>query len=138
MKFKYDDIESAYFYVNSAAGYSNQAILCKDTGEIYYMSDSYDEDEIPENVDENEECVEIPDKIELNLGNNLVFEFMDKNWPEMYERVRQIFRSRGAYSKYKNLLDEKDLLQIWYNFENERESQVLREWCAENEIELDD
>ena len=137
MGIKFSDIEHAYLFVSMAPEFSNQAILCKETGEIFYASEYDDEDEIPEDVYENDECIEIPGKNELDLGKNLVFEFVEENLPEMYERVRQIFRKRGAYARYKDLLDEKGLLQRWYDFENDRQTQALKEWCADNEIELD-
>jgi hypothetical protein len=137
MGIKFSDIEDAYLFVSMAMEFSNQAILCKETGEIFYASEYDDEDEIPEDVYENDECIEIPGKNELDLGRNLVFEFVEENLTEMYERVRQILRKRGAYARYKDLLDEKGLLQRWYDFENDRQTQALKEWCADNEIELD-
>jgi len=137
MGIKFSDIEDGYLFVSMSPEFSNQAILCKETGEIFYASEYDDEDEIPEDVYEKNECIEIPDKNELDLGKNLVFEFVEENLPEMYERVRQIFRKRGAYARYKDLLDEKGLLQRWYDFENDRQTQALKEWCADNEIELD-
>jgi len=137
MGIKFSNIEDGYLFVSMAQEFSNQAILCKETGEIFYASEYDDEDEIPEDVYKNDECIEIPGKNELDLGKNLVFEFVEENLPEMYERVRQIFRKRGAYARYKDLLDEKGLLQRWYDFENDRQTQALQEWCADNEIELD-
>ena len=136
MGIKFSDIEDGYLFVTMAPEFSNQAILCKETGEIFYASEYDDENEIPEDVYENDECIEIPGKNELNLGKNLVFEFVEENLPEMYEQVRRIFRKRGAYARYKDLLDEKGLLQRWYDFENDRQTQALKQWCADNEIEL--
>jgi uncharacterized protein UPF0158 len=137
MGIKFSDIEDAYLFVSMGMEFSNQAILCKETGKIFYASEYDDEDEIPEDVYENDECIEIPDKNELDLGKKLVFDFVEENLPEMYERVRRIFRKRGAYARYKDLLEEKGLLQRWYDFENDRQTQALKEWCADNEIELD-
>jgi hypothetical protein len=34
------------------------------------------------------------------------------------------------------LLDSKGILEIWNDFERQREEQVLRQWCMENEIEI--
>lgn len=137
MGIKFGDIEDAYLFVSTAPEFSHQAILCKETGKIFYASEYDDENEIPEDVYENDECIEISGKNTLDLGTNLVFEFAEKNLPEMYEQVRQIFRKKGAYARYKDLLDEKGLLQRWYDFENDRQTQALKEWCADNKIELD-
>lgn len=138
MRIKFGDIEAAYLFVNMSSESGNLAILCKKTGEIYYASDFAGENEIPEDLYENDTCIEIPGKNELDLGKNLVFEFVEENIPEMYERVHRIFNKRGAYARYKDLLDEKGMLQQRYDFENDRQTQALKQWCIENEIELDD
>ena len=49
----------------SSDGY---AVICKETGEILYKSDYGDEDEIPEEVYDREDCIEIPHKNDLDLG----------------------------------------------------------------------
>ncbi len=33
--------------------------------------------------------------------------------PDDHERVRQFFRRKGAYSRYKDLLDKRGLLEKW-------------------------
>ena len=138
MRINFGDIEDAYLFVNMTPELGNQALLCKETGKIYYASDFAGEDEIPEDAYEDDTCIEIPGKNELDLGKKLVFAFVEENIPEMYDRVYRIFGKRGAYARYKDLLDEKGLLQCWYDFEYDRQTQALKEWCAENEIELDD
>lgn len=138
-KFSFSDIETAFEYVGSAEVETRTAILCKDTGEIYFQSETAGIDEVEE-AEENlnwDECLEIPHKNELNLGRDLVFEFIEKHLSHEYDRVQYIFRQRGAYSRYKDLLDRKKLLQKWYDFENTRQTQAIRNWCAENEIDLD-
>ena len=59
-----------------------------------------------------------------------------RSYYEEIEKVYSIFRSRGAYSRYKDLLDDKGLLDKWYKFENERQQAALKEWCVENDIKL--
>lgn len=70
------------------------------------------------------------------MGQNLVFEFVEKHLDDDYDRVRQIFRKRGAYGRFKNLLESRGLLQSWYDFENQQEEQALRQWCKANRIEV--
>lgn len=77
-----------------------------------------------------------PIKNDLNLGQQLVFEFVEANLPEESDAVRQIFAHRGAYSAFKYLLQSKSLLQSWYDFESEWEKEELLQWCEDNEIEL--
>ncbi|EFK05663.1 conserved hypothetical protein [delta proteobacterium NaphS2] len=113
-------------------------MLCKDTGKILYRSDMAGIDEIEDKDDLVwDQCIGIPHKNDLDLGRNLVFEFVEEYLPDDYERVRKMFRRSGAYANYKALLERRGLLEKWYGFENSREAQALREWCKENEIELD-
>jgi hypothetical protein len=53
-----------------------------------------------------------------------------------YDEVRQFFSRRGAYRRYKELLVRRDALERWYDFSNKSEAAALREWCAENRIDL--
>ena len=136
MTIKFSDIEMGFEFVSFGAETTHTAILCKDTGEIYYSSDDGEMDEVPDGVYENDDCIEIPHKNDLDLGRNLVFEFMDQYLPDDFERVRQIFRSRGAYARYKDLLDHRGKLKEWYDFENVRQTETLREWCRKNRIKF--
>ena len=137
-KFSFSDIEDAFLYVGSAMYGMNSAVLCKDTGKILYSSDMAGIDEIEDEEDLNwNQCTGIPHKNDLDLGRDLVFEFISEQLPNDYDRVRQMFRKRGAYSRYKALLEQRGLLDEWYAFENNREQHALRKWCKENGIELD-
>ena len=139
MSIKFSDIEDAFFFVSSASMYINSAILCKESGKIFYQSDYLDEeavDEIPEEILENEDCIEIPHKNILNLGRNLVFEFVEEHLPGDFEQVRKIFRRKGAYGRYKDFLEQRGQLKKWYDFENNRQTVALRVWCEDNEIKL--
>jgi hypothetical protein len=136
MAIKFSDIEHAFIYVSSAPMTAKTAILCKETGEIFYASDYDDENQIPEEIYFREDCIEIPHRNDLDLGRNLVSEFVEQYMPEDFERVREILRRKGAYGKYKDLLEDRNILQKWYDFENARQTETLREWCEDNEIAL--
>ena len=138
MKIKFDEIENAFLYVSMTPMFGNQAILAKETGEIFYISEMGDSDDLPDDIDESDDYIEIPHKNDLDLGKNLVFRFVSEYLPEEYNRVAQIFRREGAYSRYKNLLERKGLLDQWHKFENDAQSKALREWCKENNIDLID
>ena len=66
----------------------------------------------------------------------ILLEFTSDFLPEELDRVYSIFRRQGAYSRYKELLSEKGLLEKWYKFEDERQNAALKEWCAENDIKI--
>ena len=132
----FSEIEQAFFFVNSAEMGMHSAVLHRPTGQVYCSSEIGDMDEISEADLDWDECIEIPNKNELDLGRDLVFEFVAEHLPDDYERVDRIFRKRGAYSRFKDLLEAKGSLQRWYDFENQREEQALRRWCEENQIVL--
>jgi hypothetical protein len=103
---------------------------------MLYRSETGDIDEIGDAELDWDICVEIPHKNDLDLGISLVFEFVETHIPDAYDHVRQIFRSRGAYGRFKNLLERKGLLENWYDFERRREEETLRHWCLSNNIHL--
>jgi len=133
---KFDEIEDAFFFVSSASQFTNSAFLSKETGEIFYISGMGDSDDLPEDMEDSDEYIEIPHKNDLDLGNRLVMEFITEQCPELLEKVHAMFRRKGAYSRYKELLDSKGLLERWYDYENQNTKEALRQWCADNGIEL--
>ena len=138
MKIRFDDIENAFLFASIGGMYENQAILCKETGKIYYISEMGDSDDLPDDVDESDKYIEIPHKNELNLGRNLVFQFVPEHIPEEIVNVENIFRKKGAYSRFKALLEQKGLLDQWHDYENSRQSETLRKWCKDNKIDIID
>lgn len=129
------NIEDAVEFA-SALGYGESyAILNKVTGKIYYQSDFIDDDEtLADDEFDPKIHIEIPHKNELELGNSLVFEFTEQFLPDEYEKVSSFFRKRGAYARYKDLLEYKGVLEQWYDFEHEKTQMALLEWCKENDI----
>jgi len=133
---RFNDIKDAFFFVSSASYGMHSAVLSKETGQIYYRSEMGDLDQISDEDLDWEMCIDIPHKNDLGLGRQLVFEFIERHLPDEYHRVQYFFRKRWAYSRLKDLLESKGLLQSWYDFESQREEQVLRQWCEDNEIKL--
>lgn len=131
----YSEIENAFMFVSMSPQDENSAYLNKETGETYYVSLFGDSDELPEDFEENENYLSIPHKNDLDLGRNLVFAFVEANIPDEFEGVRAIFSRKGAYARYKDLLEAKGQLETWYKFENEATENALRAWCKENGIE---
>jgi hypothetical protein len=50
--------------------------------------------------------------------------------------VATFFRKRGAYGRFKDLLERKGLLEAWYEYEAQAVEQALRTWSAENGLQL--
>jgi hypothetical protein len=135
---KFSDLEDAFLFVSSDSYGMHSAYLNEDTGQIVYHSEMGDDDEIAEEDLEGDEWLDIPHKNDLDLGRQLVFEFIETRLADKYEQVRHMFRGPGGYRHFKALLETKGLLETWYEFENQREQEALREWCQENEVELSD
>jgi hypothetical protein len=135
---KFGDIEDAFLFVGSAPYGDHSAFLNIQTGQIFYRSESGDLDEVDEEDVDWEHTIEIPHKNDLGLGKDLVFDFVSANLPRDYDLVRSMFGRRGAYSRFKDFLGSKGMLEKWYHFENSREQEELRLWCQENEIPLSD
>ena len=136
MAISFDDIENAFLFVSMDQQGMHNAYLCKETGQLFYTSEMGDSDELPEDIDDPEKYITIPHKNDLELGKALVIEFTSKYLPKELDRVYSIFLSRGAYSRYKDLLERKGLLDEWYKYEDERQKAALKEWCMENNIEI--
>lgn len=106
---------------------------------MLWHSDEFDDfGPVPEDVDEEDRYVAIPDKHDLGLGKPLALEFARTHLPECFEQVYGIFSHRGAYARFKDLLDRRNSLDAWYQWEQEQTRQALREWCADNGITLTD
>ncbi len=71
------------------------------------------------------------------LGRRLALAFVAAELPDDYDTVAGFFRRGGAYGRFKELLDARDKLAGWYDFENRTTDEALRAWCAEHDIELD-
>jgi hypothetical protein len=56
--------------------------------------------------------------------------------PKEFEKVRSIFYRKGAYAKFKSLLESTGKIEEWYKFEAKRTEQALREWCADQDVEI--
>ena len=113
----------------------NSAIVNKKTGEVFYRSELSGLDEFPEDL-EGGAFIEIPHKNDLDLGRDLVFDFVSSRLPQRLGEVDQIFRSRGAYSRFKSLLVSVGLLEEWYSFEEEQGRSALRQWCKDNGLQI--
>ena len=133
----YDTLEEAFLFVSGAAPCEHTAVVHRKTGETFYASLMAGYDELPEDLDESDDYIGIPHKNDLDLGKPLAMEFVRSRCPEEIDRVLTIFSRRGAYGRFKDLLEQKALLDEWYVFEQQRTHQALLHWCEENDIELE-
>ena len=130
----YADLESALDWSSSAGPYENEALLCRRTGRVYLRSlhGDFEEEGLPEDIDDGTLYLAVPHKSELDLGNYLVFQFVEAEAPNIEVQVSTVFRQRGAYAKFKSILDRKGLLQKWYDYEAAATRTALQEWAGAN------
>jgi hypothetical protein len=132
----YADVENAFMFASMGPVCSHSAILCRDTGQFYYTSDMGDSDELPDDVDDAEKYIELPHKNDLDLGKKLALDFAAEQLAADFDHVADIFRRKGAYARFKDLLEQRGLLDAWHKYETERSDSALRQWCADNGIEI--
>ena len=129
----YQDLEAALNWSSSGAPFENTAIISRQTGEVFFKSMSgYTDEELPEDIDDGTMYVAVPHKNDLDLGRELVFDFIESESPSHIGIVAAFFRQRGAYSKYKTFLERESLLDKWYKFESEASRKALLRWASEH------
>jgi hypothetical protein len=136
MPIKFSDIEMAYEFANFGSPEEHSAYLCKETGEIFYYSEYGEADEeMPDDL-EDEKYIELPSKRDLRLGKELVLDFIAEQLPDELHVVSAMFQRRGAYARFKGLLEDRGVLQQWYEYEGRAQAAALRQWCEDNGIEV--
>lgn len=136
-KMEFKILFEAFEYGSFGALGEITAYVNKETGEYYIVSDFGDSfEELPEDLGSDKYWV-LPHRNELDLGRKLVLRFADEYLPGDVEGVRDMFRRKGAYASFKNLLGYKGLLDQWHEFEQQAQEEALREWCEDEGIELE-
>jgi len=115
MPVSFSDIVLAYEFVSMGGMGEHRAVLCKQSGKIYYQSECSDldelpDDELPDDIENDEKYLPIPDKRELNLGKQLALAFAGELLPNDLDDVRRMFSRRGAYAQFKSLLADRRAL----------------------------
>ncbi|MEO8673448.1 MAG: hypothetical protein ABI411_19200 [Tahibacter sp.] len=131
------ELVDAFHFANSGAPDESSAFVNLDTGSIHCTSSTIElEEEPPEDLETSDRYLALPSKNELDLGRELALSFVEQQLPNEYERSQGFFRSKGAYGRFKNLLESRGAVEKWYAFEAEATEAGLRAWCQENGIQL--
>ena len=94
----------AFEFASMGAPGETEAYFNRRTGEYFIVSDYCDSEQLPDDL-ETEKYVVLPNKNELDLGKQLVLRFASRYLEQDYDEVQFIFRKKGAYSRFKALLD---------------------------------
>lgn len=127
----YEDLEQAFDFASSGEIIQASAFVSRETGCIYWISDDLEGEELPDNLEDSEYYAEVPTKRDLGLGKSLALRFVSKELPEKYDVVDGFFRRRGAYGRFKDLMEENGVLEKWYRFEVESIREALCAWAKE-------
>ncbi len=134
----FDELDSAVDFTSDTFS-DTRAWVSRETGEIIYDFDEEVtgmEEEFPDDIDDEEKYVAVPDRIELDLGKHVVMDFVAEKLPDRDDEVREIFRRRGAYSRFKDMLEHIGMLDAWYRYEKDTRLEVLTEWARDFGFEV--
>ncbi len=133
----FNELRNAFEFVSSGPSSQHSAYICMDTGIIYWTSNVMDlEEEVPDDVEISDRYICVPHKNDLKLGQSLALSFIDQEIPHEYNFAASLFRKRGAYRRFKELLQSEGLLEKWIVFEANASDMALQAWCKENNIAL--
>jgi len=136
MVIKFQDVDFVFSFVSSGGVGEHEAYIDRESGKIYWFSAFGDnEEDLPDDLD-NEKYIPIPHKNELGLGKPLVIDFAYEVMPDYAEEISNIFSRKGAYSKFRALLERTNYINKWYAYETESNNKALLEWCAANQIKI--
>jgi hypothetical protein len=134
---KWSEFIDAFEFASFGAPHESRAFVNLDTGSLHCISDVIDlEEETPEDLEVSDRYLALPHKNDLDLGSKLALSFTEQQLPREFGRVLGYFHKRGAYSRFKELLQDRGVLENWYAFEKDATERALKQWCDEHEIEL--
>ncbi len=134
---KFIEVRNAFEFVSSGSPSQHLAYICKNTGAIYWTSSIVTlEEEVPDDLQSSINYIEVPHKNSLKLGQGLALAFIDIELPHEYNFVASLFRKRGAYRRFKDMLQYQGLLERWYAFEERASDKALLAWCEENKLQV--
>ena len=134
---KFDDLLAAYEWVSSSSPTENEAFVSRITGNIHWSSSMIElDDELPEDIEDGNVYVVVPNKHDLNLGKGLALTFAEEQLSDSYQTIAEFFRKRGAYGLFKEFLERKGCLEAWYDYESKATELALREWATEEGLSI--
>ena len=132
------DLEEALAWTSSGDG-DHEALLSVETGQVHWLGGDLEETEaLPDDIEDGERYVQVPDQHSLDLGRPLVDRFVRKHLPAHAETVSAMFRRKGAWREFKFFLQREELISAWHEFENAAIRQALREWAESEGFRVSD
>lgn len=137
---KLSELLDAFEFVSVSDLDEHQAYICKRTGRIIFVSEGVDLEEEIEFPDDPDmaDYQAVPHRRDLDLGRRVALSFIAEELPASLNKARDIFSRKGAYSRFKQLLQATGTLDKWYAFEERATEKSLIEWCDEAGVTLID
>jgi hypothetical protein len=130
-----DKLYSAFDFANGDPLNGVSSYVSRSTGETHLVAPDHDLPP-PDDLDTSDDYLCLPDRRDLNLGRNMVFDFVQETMPDEWETVRAIFSRRGAYARFKDLLGYRNMTEAWHRYEETRTYVALRTWCQAEGLEV--
>jgi hypothetical protein len=131
------DLLFGFAFVNADVSPDNRACIGLLTGQVHVVAPELGiDEEVPEDFGDPALYVAIPSRRELSLGRDLVLSFVAKFAPDDVATVHEYFSRRGAYPRYRELLERRQLLGDWHDYETVKTDEALRAWCAQQGIAI--
>lgn len=136
-KLKLSDLIDALDWASADGSFETAAHVDRRTGKIHWEGGDDDlAEDLPSDVADESLYASVPHKRDLDLGHSLVSDFVESQAPHIRDEVRDCFSRRGAYRRFKDLLDRRGLLQAWYDYEQKAVEDAIRQWAEEEGFEV--
>ncbi len=133
----FDQLQNAVAMAEGSAMDGLPAYVSRRTGRIFVDCSMHGEaNELPDDVEDEALYVAVPGRRDLDLGTRLARDFAYRYMGEAAEEVVTIFSRRGAWSRFKDLLQRRGLRDAWHAFADAAEVEALRDWAEQNGFEL--
>jgi hypothetical protein len=133
-----DDLDSLQTWVSVNDLEATSAYISKTTGELHFTPFDGEGEEPPDNVTDETRYWTVPRAEELGLGHGLVFRYVRESLPDDFEAVQDFFRRRGAYARFKDLLDRRGHLNRWKEYENRATQDAYVQWALDSGMQIID
>ena len=111
---------------------AKEAYFSTETGRVYRISSLGDSDERPDDFEESDQYLNLPNKYDVELRSELVQKFTFVQNADLQEKIEITFHRRGAYRHFRYVLEENDLLECRRTFEEEHTKEGITRWCKKS------
>lgn len=129
-----DELEVAIASVSEE--HDIEAFVSRSTGRVYVggLDGQLDED-FPEDTDDPD-LVALPSRRDLDLGSTLARRFGHEIAPQLRGEIEACFSRKGAYQRFRSLLERTKLVDRWYEYETAQTRIALTAWAEEEGFEV--